>query len=91
MERKTARLTLLIDPNKKVAFEWLCARQDRTPSQIVRQLIRDYLAQHDVHDLGSNAPAKQSDNAETKPTRAPSAASNRSSHLEPKPPRRKRA
>jgi len=48
MELKTARLTLLIDPNKKAAFERLCARQDRTASQVVRQLIRDYLAAHGV-------------------------------------------
>ena len=46
MELKTARLTLLIDPAKKAAFESLCARQDLTPSQVVRQLIRDYLTQH---------------------------------------------
>lgn len=48
MESKTARLTVLIDPNKKKAFERLCARQDITPSQVVRQLIRDYLAEHGV-------------------------------------------
>jgi len=48
MELKTARLTLLIDPAKKAAFEALCVRQDLTPSQVVRQLIRDYLAQHGV-------------------------------------------
>ena len=48
MESKTARLTLLIDPNKKKAFEQLCAQQDLTPSQVVRQLIRDYLARHGV-------------------------------------------
>ena len=48
MELKTARLTLLIDPDKKAAFERLCAKQDRTASQVVRQLIRDYLAQHGV-------------------------------------------
>jgi hypothetical protein len=48
MELKTARLTLLIDPAKKAAFERLCASQDLTPSQVVRQLIRDYLAQHGV-------------------------------------------
>ena len=48
MESKTARLTVLIDPDKKVAFEGLCAAQDRTPSQVVRQLIRDYLAAHGV-------------------------------------------
>ena len=48
MEHKTARLTLLIDPNKKAAFERLCAQQDLTASQVVRQMIRDYLAQHGV-------------------------------------------
>jgi hypothetical protein len=48
MELKTARLTLLIDPAKKEAFEGLCARLDRTPSQVVRQLIRDFLAAHEV-------------------------------------------
>lgn len=53
MELKTARLTLLIDPNKKAAFERLCARQDRTASQVVRQLIRDYLAAHDVDYVAS--------------------------------------
>lgn len=46
MESKTARLTVLIDPNKKAAFETLCATQDLTPSQVVRQLIREYLASH---------------------------------------------
>jgi Ribbon-helix-helix protein len=55
MELKTARLTLLIDPAKKAAFEQLCAAQDRTPSQVVRQLVRDYLAQHGVTYLPSGA------------------------------------
>lgn len=48
MEIKTARLTLLIDPNKKRAFERLCAQQDQTASQVVRQMIRDYLVRHGV-------------------------------------------
>ena len=48
MEKKTARLTLLIDPHKKRAFEQLCAAQDLTPSQVVRQMIRDYLRDHGV-------------------------------------------
>lgn len=48
MESKTARLTVLIDPVKKKAFEELCAAQDQTPSQVVRQLIRDYLDNHGV-------------------------------------------
>jgi hypothetical protein len=37
---------VLIDPTKKDAFEQLCATQDVTPSQIVRQLIREYLEKH---------------------------------------------
>ena len=48
MEKKTARLTLLIDPVKKKAFEDLCTAQDLTPSQVVRQMIRDYLDEHGV-------------------------------------------
>lgn len=48
MEKKTARLTLLIDPHKKHAFENLCAAQDMTPSQVVRHMIRDYLHSHMV-------------------------------------------
>ena len=55
MELKTARLTLLIDPNKKAAFERLCAKQDRTASQVVRQLIRDYLVEHGVQFVASGA------------------------------------
>ena len=48
MESKTARLTILIDPAKKRAFEELCALQDQTASQVLRQLIRDYLEKHQV-------------------------------------------
>lgn len=48
METKTARLTVLVDPVKKKAFEELCAAQDLTPSQVVRQLIRGYLDKHGV-------------------------------------------
>ena len=48
MESKTARLTILLDPAKKKAFEQLCVQLDVTPSQAVRQLIRDYLKQHGV-------------------------------------------
>jgi hypothetical protein len=47
-ESKTARLTVLVDPAKKEAFEKLCAAQDLTPSQVVRQLIREYLQRHGV-------------------------------------------
>jgi hypothetical protein len=48
MESKTARLTILIDPVKKKAFDELCLAQDLTPSQVIRQMIREYLERHDV-------------------------------------------
>lgn len=55
MEEK-ARLTILIDPAKKKAFEELCSSQDMTSSQIVRQLIKQYLEKHGVSYL---APVKR--------------------------------
>lgn len=57
MESKTARLTILIDPHKKEAFEKLCSEQDLTSSQVVRQLIRDYLNAHGVTSIASGKPA----------------------------------
>ena len=47
MELKTARLTILIDPAKKQAFETLCRTQDMTPSQVVRRLIRDFMEEQE--------------------------------------------
>lgn len=70
MELKTARLTLLIDPNKKAALEQLCAAQDRTPSQVVRQLIRDYLAQNGVsYQASGSAAASPAPKAEARKRR----------------------
>lgn len=43
MENRTARLTILIDPRKKQIFEEICTAHDLTPSQVVRQLIRQYI------------------------------------------------
>jgi len=43
MENRTARLTILIDPNKKKIFEEICDAQDLTPSQVVRRLVRQYI------------------------------------------------
>lgn len=48
MENKTARLTVLIDPARKDAFEKLCHSQDMTPSQVMRRLIREFLTEHGV-------------------------------------------
>ena len=57
MEEKPARLTVLIDAEKKRAFDELCASQDITASQVVRQLIRDYMAKHGI-DLHEPDPGK---------------------------------
>jgi hypothetical protein len=49
MEERTARLTVLIDPRKKVVFEKVCAAEDVTPSQVVRRLIRAYIEKRTGH------------------------------------------
>ena len=67
MELKTSRLTLLIDPAKKAAFERLCAQQDKTPSQVVRQLIREYLAAHGVSYVPSGSATADQPGRRTKP------------------------
>lgn len=43
MENRTARVTFLVDPQKKAAFEKLCALEDVTPSQKIRQFMREYI------------------------------------------------
>ncbi len=45
MEKRTARLTVLVDPKKKAVFEKLCNVEDVTPSQQIRQFIREYIEQ----------------------------------------------
>jgi hypothetical protein len=55
MENKTARLTVLIDPSRKQAFEKLCFAQDMTPSQVMRRLIREFLEEHGVKLPGAVA------------------------------------
>ena len=45
LERRTARLTILVDPRKKALFERLCAEEDASPSQVLRRLIRGYIEQ----------------------------------------------
>ena len=92
MELKTARLTLLIDPAKKEAFERLCAQQDLTPSQVVRQMIRSYLAEHGL----SYAPSGAAPHAAVGPVRAtrgagaaPAARRTAAPSAAPKKPRRR--
>jgi len=45
LEKRTARLTILVDPRKKELFERLCAEEDASPSQVLRRLIRGYIEQ----------------------------------------------
>ncbi|HVZ46659.1 MAG TPA: CopG family transcriptional regulator [Ramlibacter sp.] len=59
MELKTARLTVLIDPAKKQAFEDLCRTQDMTPSQVVRRLIREFMEQQKPPVARKAAPARK--------------------------------
>ncbi|HMC13650.1 MAG TPA: hypothetical protein VKG67_04830 [Gallionellaceae bacterium] len=56
MENRTARLTLLIDPSKKQIFEEICSSHDLTPSQVVRQMIRDYVKQYGTPDQIARMP-----------------------------------
>jgi len=58
MELKTARLTILIDPAKKLAFEELCRGQDMTPSQVVRRLIREFM-DHNVPAAPARSPPRK--------------------------------
>jgi hypothetical protein len=48
MEEKQARLTVLIDPHNKAAFDALCAAREESSSEVLRQLILEHLARHGV-------------------------------------------
>jgi hypothetical protein len=63
MENRTARLTFLIDPTKKQILEEICTMRDLTSSQVVRQLIRDYIQQNGTPEQLARMPlhAKGSD------------------------------
>ncbi len=64
MENRTARLTVLIDPEKKRLLDEICAAKDLTSSQVVRQLIRQYIVENAGNRvlpqwLQSNAPGNE--------------------------------
>ncbi|MGZ8984445.1 MAG: CopG family transcriptional regulator [Methylotenera sp.] len=56
MENRIARLTLMIDPTKKQIFDEICSLRDLTPSQVVRQMIRDYVQQYGSPDQIARMP-----------------------------------
>jgi len=62
-EQRTARLTVLIDPDKKAVFERLCTLDDVTPSQAIRRLIREFIEQR------SGRPWQPGDRPEDFPSR----------------------
>ncbi len=41
-EKRTARLTVLVDPNNLAVFERLCALDDVTPEQVAGRLIDQF-------------------------------------------------
>jgi hypothetical protein len=43
MEKRTARLTMLIDPQEEENLRGNLCRHDLTPSQVVRKLVRQYI------------------------------------------------
>ncbi|HYD33402.1 MAG TPA: ribbon-helix-helix protein, CopG family [Methylophilaceae bacterium] len=57
MEKRTARLTILIDPAKKEILEEICAQHDLTSSQVIRSLIREYINQHGTPEQQARMPA----------------------------------
>lgn len=56
MENRTARFTILVDPTKKKIFEEICDAQDLTASQVVRQMIRDYVRQYGTQEQIARMP-----------------------------------
>ena len=48
MDEKQARLTVLIDPENKKAFDAICSSREETSSEVVRQLILEFLARNGV-------------------------------------------
>jgi hypothetical protein len=60
LEDRTARLTILIDPRKKALFEQLCVREDATPSQVVRRLIRRYIEEQTGQRWVPSEPSRSS-------------------------------
>jgi hypothetical protein len=59
IQLKTARLTVLLDPIRKQDFERVCRDNDMTPSQVLRHLIRDFVAAHTMKS-SSAKPARKS-------------------------------
>ena len=64
MQEKQARLTILIDPKSKKAFEKICSGRDTTSSHMVRTLILEYLQSH-----GAGPAGKAKETVKSRPAR----------------------
>lgn len=49
MEGNKSRLVVLIDPQHKAAFDAACAARELSSSEVIRQLIAEYLARHGLN------------------------------------------
>jgi len=79
LEDRTARLTILVDPRKKVLFERLCAEEDATPSQVLRRLIRRYIEERTGQPWAPNAePSKPASGSAARRERSAAGARNTS-------------
>ena len=60
MEENKARLVVLIDPKHKAAFEAACSSREVSASEMIRQMIEEYLARHGVRHPATDGDAKTS-------------------------------
>lgn len=56
MENRSVRLSVLIDPVKKEIFEEICRLHDQTPSQVIRQWVREFIHTHGSPEQVSQLP-----------------------------------
>ena len=58
MGENKARLVVLIDPKNKAAFDAACASGDLSASEVIRQLIEQFLARHGATSAASARTAR---------------------------------
>ena len=59
MEGSKARLVVLIDPKHKAAFDAACASREVSASEMIRQMIEDYMGRHAVKALAADDDARE--------------------------------
>lgn len=70
MHKDHARMTVLMDAQRKQEFDLLCQRRGTTSSEVVRQLIQDYLeGKRPLKSLLESRPGKKAPPIETEAIR----------------------